>query len=150
MQRCSNRPAALRNSVRHNVRVQQVLAEIEKLCDEETKEEDRRRAKRKTPTQKQMKAGFQVYWQFSMGNCSHQLGFAKRRDKSSAFDLVHPYWPTRGVNTADPLTLASHTDFKRKMWILGGIALDLIDSEYRKGGYCLHASCKRPGSSKVE
>ncbi|KAK3235621.1 hypothetical protein CYMTET_54182 [Cymbomonas tetramitiformis] len=36
------------------------------------------------------------------------------------------------------------------MLILGGIALDLIDPEYMKWGYCMYASCKRPGSSEVD
>ena len=74
-----------------------------------------------------------------MGSTSRALNSAPRKDGTSAFNLPHPFHKGRGVCHDDPLTLASHSMFKRKLWIVAELVLDLLDPDYKKGvGACMH------------
>ena len=77
-----------------------------------------------------------------MGSTARALNSSKRKDGTHAFSLPHPFHAGKGVCHEDPLTLKSHTDFKKKLWVIAGVVLDLLDPTYKEGGWCLYASCK--------
>jgi len=91
---------------------------------------------------KRTKAGFDVLWSFSMGSTSRALNNAPRKDGTSAFCVPHPFHKGRGVCATDPIDLPSHSLFKKKLWLVAELVLDMLDPEYKTGGWCLYASCK--------
>jgi len=122
--------------------VQRLLKILEDLLIEET--ERRKGSKRQGGNR--TKQGFDVLWSFSMGSTARPPKNGKRKDGTYAFDLPHPFFNGRMVCDEDPLLLKSHTDFKRKVWVIAGIVLDFLDPAYKEGGWALYASCKDDAS----
>ena len=94
------------------------------------------------------KVGFDVLWSWSMGSTSRpgRQKCGKRKDGTYAFDVPHNLKNGRSVCHTDPLQLESIAYFKKKLWIVAGLVLDILDPSYKEGGWCLYASCKDDAS----